>query len=273
MIIRVLAENLSISEEYTPEHGLCLYIETQSHKLLFDLGRGELFLENAKKMDVNLAGVDVAFISHGHYDHGGGLAHFLSINQKANVYLHERAFDDYYSKRPNGNAYIGLDKAFAHDKRIIFTKGFLRINEEISLFSGVRGRELPTLSNKFLLEKTGDGFMEDQFEHEQNLIISEKGKTVIFAGCAHNGIVNVLNRFFEITGRYPDSVIGGFHLFNPLNGDAESQELISAIAKRLKSTGSHCYTCHCTGEGPYNQMKNILEERLSYLATGSVVKI
>ncbi|MDF2568393.1 MAG: metallo-beta-lactamase family protein [Oscillospiraceae bacterium] len=214
MIIRALAENTSISEKYGSEHGLSLYIETNKHKLLFDTGRSGLFIENAEKMGIDLSVVDTAFISHGHYDHGGGLSSFLKINQKSAVYIHERAFGEYYSKRPAGPTYIGLDKDLQDNERIVFTKDYLQIDDELSLFSGIQNKELPSHSNKALLMKKKDDFIEDTFVHEQNLIISENGKTVLIAGCAHNGIVNIAERFFEITGQYADVVIGGFHLFN-----------------------------------------------------------
>lgn len=72
MIIKVLVENTAISEEYGKIHGLCLYIETEKHKILFDLGPDKLFLENAEKMGVKIEEIDTVVISHGHYDHGAG---------------------------------------------------------------------------------------------------------------------------------------------------------------------------------------------------------
>jgi 7,8-dihydropterin-6-yl-methyl-4-(beta-D-ribofuranosyl)aminobenzene 5'-phosphate synthase len=82
MIIKALAENTSVREDLGCEHGLSLYIETTAHKILFDTGTGELFAKNARLMEVDLRQVDIAFISHGHYDHGGGPKTFLSLNDK-----------------------------------------------------------------------------------------------------------------------------------------------------------------------------------------------
>ena len=273
MIINVLAENTSVSEEYCSEHGLSIYIETCQHKLLFDTGRGGMFLVNAEKMGIDLSKVDTAVISHGHNDHGGGIPHFLETNQTAKIYAHEKAFGDYYSSRPDGTAYIGLDKKLQDHSQIIFTGGFLHIDEELSLFSDVHGNELTSLSNKVLLAKEEGDYVEDPFRHEQNLIINENGRTVLLAGCAHNGIVNIIERCKQITGWYADVVIGGFHLFNPSTVVSESPQLIAAIVERLKNTGSQYYTCHCTGLDAYRQLRNALGEQVKYLATGTVVKI
>ena len=91
MIITVLSENLTSSDKLGSEHGLSLYIETETHKILFDTGASGLFAENAGKLGVDLAKVDLAVISHGHYDHGGGLKTFLGINNRAKIYLHQMA--------------------------------------------------------------------------------------------------------------------------------------------------------------------------------------
>jgi len=111
MRIRVLAENTTASEILCREHGLSLYVETRKHKFLFDTGASALFAENAAKMKIDLSEADFAVISHGHYDHGGGLKTFLNINDKAKVYLHQNAFQPCFDYKPNGSkAYIGLDK-------------------------------------------------------------------------------------------------------------------------------------------------------------------
>jgi metal-dependent hydrolase (beta-lactamase superfamily II) len=82
MVVKVLMENTAVSGDFQTEHGLSLYVETGGYRLLFDTGASGLFLENAKKLDVDIAKVDFAVISHGHYDHGGGLKPFLAQNTK-----------------------------------------------------------------------------------------------------------------------------------------------------------------------------------------------
>ena len=102
MIIKTLVENTSKTGELKSEHGLSLYIETKKHKLLFDTGSSELYSVNAAKMGVDLAKVDIAVISHGHYDHGGGLETFLKINKKAKIYMHRNSLGKYYSNSSSG---------------------------------------------------------------------------------------------------------------------------------------------------------------------------
>lgn len=162
MIIKALVENTSNLSEYRCEHGLCLYIETKTHKMLYDLGQSDLFIENASKMNINLQEVDTVIISHGHYDHGGGLKAFININSKAKVYIHSFAFEKYYSMRDEDEfAYIGLNEIIATSERIIFNSGYLKIDDELELISEITDRELIPTANKHLFIKKGNSMQED----------------------------------------------------------------------------------------------------------------
>lgn len=274
MIIKTLAENTAISAEFRTEHGLSLYIETNRHKLLFDLGASDLFIENAQKMDVDITQVDTVFISHGHYDHGGGLKAFLNANSRAKVYVNKRAFENHYANREGGKrAYIGLDKDIMESDRLIFVEDQLRLDEELELFSNVKGRKFYPSGNVDLLLKQDEQFILDDFAHEQNLIISEEGKRVLIAGCAHNGIVNIIEHMKEYMHEEPTHVIGGFHLHNRSAGKSESQETVGEIGRYLKNTGAQYYTCHCTGIEAYGWLRDVMDGQIEYLATGSQLKL
>jgi len=287
MIIKALVENTSVSEEYRCEHGLSLYIETEKHKLLFDVGQKDLFIENAGKMGVDLSLVDTLVISHGHYDHGGGLAEFMKINDRAKIFVHAKAFEKHYSQRAEGViADIGLDDSLEANNRLIYNNAYLKIDDELELVSGIRGKELFSQSNKTLLmgnkiEARMQGravnevygqLIEDDFEHEQSLIITEKGKCVLIAGCAHKGIVNIENHAATLKRRAMNLVIGGFHLYNPSAKTTETPELIVKIAEKLNATGARYYTCHCTGQEAYSILKKAMNEKIYYLAAGSTIK-
>ncbi|MCQ2559705.1 MAG: MBL fold metallo-hydrolase [Clostridia bacterium] len=272
MLIKVLLENTSISEEVDSEHGLSLYIETaQGCKILFDTGSSALFSRNAEKMGVKLAEVDLGFLSHGHFDHGGGLSEFLKINSAAPFYVHPRSFEERYGRQPDGSyKYIGIAPELAQENRLLFTQEYQVLETGLELFSNVQGDKLVPTSNKDLLKKVGDTYQEDDFLHEQNLVILEGEQKVLIAGCAHRGIINILEAFYQRYQCWPTQVLGGFHLSNPMGGAAVDQEMVQQIAEFLLSTGSQYYTGHCTGQPAYAVLKEIMGDKLDYLAGGSV---
>jgi 7,8-dihydropterin-6-yl-methyl-4-(beta-D-ribofuranosyl)aminobenzene 5'-phosphate synthase len=273
MIIKTLSENTSISEDFASEHGLSLYIETKKHKVLFDVGASDLFLQNAKTFGINIADIDFLVISHGHYDHGGGLKTFFEENEKAEVIIHQLAFEKYYSTRSNNKiAYIGLDENLKQNRQIVFTSDYHDIGNGIYVFSNILQSEPLPKSNNTLFKEYKDQIIPDSFEHEQNLVIEEDGKTLLITGCAHNGIVNIVKRFYTLKGRMPDYIIGGFHLSSRSGGD-ESSEMTDKIAEYLKDTKAKYYTCHCTGIEPYKRMKSVMSDRIDYLAAGSELTI
>ena len=273
MIVKTLVENDSVGKSLGHEHGLSLYFDTERHRILFDMGAGSLFAENAKKMNVDLEIVDVAVISHGHSDHGGGLDTFLKINSDARIYMNRRAFGGYYVRKPGeAEHYVGLDSNLLPNGRFVFVDEHLAVDGELEFFSGVSGEKWRPSANGTLFAKKGDFFEQDDFSHEQNMILTEKDKKILVAGCAHNGIVNILERFRDTRGFLPTHVIGGFHLFNPSTGESENEETIAGIAGYLMGTGAKFFTGHCTGSGPFEQLKGLMGDRIERIRAGSVLE-
>ncbi len=273
MIVKILAENISISKEFGSEHGLSLYIETKDYKILFDVGASGLFLESAKKLGIDIANVDFLVISHGHYDHGGGLKTFLQENNTADIFIHPQAFGKFYASRPNDKLeYIGLEEDLEQCEQIIFTADRFFIGREIQMYSDVTQKEPQPSSNRGLFVEKDGQMVDDIFIHEQNLVIEEDGKALLITGCAHNGIINIIEHFHTLKGRMPDYVIGGFHLSGRSGGD-ESPEIIDKIGKYLLGTNAKYYTCHCTGIQPYDRLRAIMGDNIEYLSTGSEIVI
>lgn len=268
-----LVENTTISANYKPEHGLSFYIETEKHKILYDVGPNDLFLHNAKKLNVNIEDIDIVIISHGHSDHGGGLSYFLKNNKKAKIYIRKSAFEPHYIKVAFIPIYIGLDPSLINDERIVFTDDINIIDEELILFSNVKEEHFFSKSNKKLFVKNNGGLMLDDFNHEQSLIITNGSKKILISGCSHSGMINIINKAQEITRSDLDIVIGGFHLFNPPTHKYESSEYIDLVAQSLAKTNCMYYTCHCTGVKAYEMLKLVLLDRINYLSTGSSISI
>ncbi len=274
MKITALVENTSCKEGIGAEHGLSLFIRAREKTILFDTGCSSLFAKNAEALQVDLTEVDLAVLSHGHYDHGGGIKTFLSRNNKAPLYLRKAAFGPLYSEREGGEyGFIGIDEDLITNNRVIFTGKETPLGEGISLFSNVKGERFFPTGNKSLFKKTEDGYIQDDFSHEQNLVIKEDGVSLLVSGCSHRGIVNIVDHFHHLFGHYPTHVIGGFHLYNHRTGKPESKETLAQIAQALLKSGATYYTCHCTGEENYDVLRTLMGEKVEYLAGGRTLTL
>ncbi len=274
MILKTLIENTAISNDFACEHGLCLYIQTKKHKLLFDLGQSDLFAQNAKKLDVDLEDIDTVIISHGHIDHGGGLRAFLSINHKATIYIHQNAFGKHYALRAeNAYEHIGLDKALKDNERLIYTFGHVKIDDELELISGMTGDDFMANINDNLFKKNSNTMIADFFDHEQSLIITQEETFYLVAGCAHRGITNIGSYATGLKGKPMEAIIGGFHLQNLGRRTEQTLKMLSNIADKLNKSGSKYFTCHCTGLDTYNTFRAVLDEKIQYLSAGSALHI
>ena len=271
MKIIALAENTANRADLKTVHGLGIYIETPKHKLMFDLGPDDTIFENAKILGIDLTEVDTVVISHGHYDHGRALEKFLKINDKAKVHIQRRAFEPYYAKVAFVKKFVGLDADLARNNRIVFTDEESHIEDELFVFSGVAAT-LDTKSSRALLKKTPDGFVRDDFGHEQSLILTAEGKAVLFSGCSHSGIDGIMATALRHQPAI-EAVFGGFHLFNPGTKATEPAELVLDLAERLNAYKTVFYTCHCTGQKAYDMMREIMGDKLQYLSTGAVVEL
>ena len=140
MRVTMLLDNIAADPRLAAEHGLSLYIETEKHRILFDAGQSDAFARNAEALGIDLSAVDIAFVSHGHYDHTGGIARFLELNDHAPVYVHKEAFGQHVHK--DGRT-IGMPAGLAGNPRLVLTDGNLSIDDELSLnsFNGEENTE------------------------------------------------------------------------------------------------------------------------------------
>ncbi|WP_325200503.1 MBL fold metallo-hydrolase [Oscillibacter sp.] len=273
MKIVTLLENTSRRPGLAAARGLSLYAETKRRRVLFDMGPDASFLDNARALGVDPAAVDTAVLSHGHSDHGGGLAAFCAVNGKARVYLRREALGAYYAVLPGQEPnYIGLAEGAPAD-RLAFTGDREDLGDGLTLFSDVEDDKTLRAVAPKLQEKTGAGFRPDGFAHEQHLIVEEDGKAALLAGCGHLGIVNTLRAAKRHLGRMPDVVFGGFHLFELDPEAPESQTLLSATAEAMAEGDTIYYTGHCTGDWAYERLKKALGDRLRPMDCGAAAEL
>jgi 7,8-dihydropterin-6-yl-methyl-4-(beta-D-ribofuranosyl)aminobenzene 5'-phosphate synthase len=240
-----LIEDTKINEskDIVGGHGLSLYIERNGQRILFDTGPSSQFIRNSEKLGIDIKKIDLVIISHTHMDHLGGLPFFLWTNKKANVYLSKnalknQAFRALYSK-------MG-ERAF---KRIRFVDQSTEIAQDIFIFTEVEERHP----------------IRDRVDHEIILVIESNKKLVIFSGCSHGEILNIIG---TVTRMFPNiyikAVIGGFHLTET------TKDFVEQIGKEIsKYFIERIYTCHCTGVENYRILKTILGAKIEYISTGS----
>ena len=261
--ITILCDNTAASMfGLTAEHGFSALIEKDGEKILFDTGQGFTLKHNASLLRVDFKDINKNVISHGHYDHTGGLADALYPPRGANVYLHPDCFIPKYAKintpSKENYTYIGIrfQKEFIVDSlkaNLIYLKEFTEIAKGIYFSGQIPKDERFAIKDRRLLIKTEDGkFIEDPFNDDISLLIeTDKGPVVLF-GCAHSGVVNILRYFSEKTGHKKfHAVIGGTHLgfFPPgeaLNNILDcfeefSIELIAVSHCTGPVAAAHCY--------------------------------
>ncbi len=258
MRITALVENQSKCE-LTAKHGLSLYIETDNHKILLDLGPDHTLFDNCAKRGIDLSDVDTVVISHGHYDHGGALERFLKINHTAKVFIQKKAFEKHYSKRLFLKVNVGLNSSLKTHPQVVLLDGDYKIDDELLLFAVSGDQKLKSPMNDVLYTDFG----KDDFAHEQNMMIFGN-INVLIMGCGHAGVVNILEK---ASGYHPKVCVGGYHLLNPMTRKTVSNDLLDGIAQELSKHDIQFYTCHCTGREAYAYLKKRLKN-MQYLSCG-----
>lgn len=234
---------------FEAEHGFALWLETGGQRILFDTGQGTTLLANARNLGINLATADHLVLSHGHYDHTGGLEVLLHQGHNFMIHCHPGAVSPRYSIRnrqarplqmPRG-AMAALDRF--PQEHLHWVQGPVVLSDTVGL-TGPIARET-------LFEETGGPFFLDQAGHRPDPIDDDlalwirTGKgLVVCVGCAHAGLINTLHQAQrQNIGMRIRAVIGGFHLVN-----ADRRRMEQTIQALRQLTPDLIVPCHCTGE-------------------------
>ena len=268
MRIVTLVENTCGHEDCIAEHGLSIYIETEKHKLLLDTGQTDAIVKNAEVLGIELSTVDIVILSHGHYDHSGGILPFSQINHTAQIIMQKSAAEPHF----NGDRYIGIDTDILKLPNIQLIDGDMELDDELFLFSGITGRRCYPQGNKKLSRMENGVQVPDDFLHEQCLVIKQNGKSWLLSGCSHNGILNILDRYKELFDSYPDYVITGFHMMKKDGEHTEEEKaVIIQTAQELAKMNTVFYSGHCTGIPAFELMKVIMGDKLNALHSGEEI--
>lgn len=276
-MITLLENTLEPGSSLVAKHGLSLYLETEEQRLLFDTGPDESFIQNARELGVDLTKVNIAVISHAHYDHGGGLEEFLKLNCQAQVFLSPYVQGEFLAQRGETEFQsIGLNQTVlkSYRDRINYIGEKTMISPGITLLPVT---EHSTFVPQAILLQKKDGILgQDSFQHELIMVVEEKGQRHVFTGCSHNGIINMV---LSVEREFPEdkiqTLIGGFHLMNTRTGRmGEAEEIVRDIAEALLEHDiGKIYTGHCTGTEALRVLQGVLGQTISGLSTGKSVTI
>jgi 7,8-dihydropterin-6-yl-methyl-4-(beta-D-ribofuranosyl)aminobenzene 5'-phosphate synthase len=282
MKITTLIENRASNTDpvLVSEWGLSLHIAFNDYSILFDTGASGLFADNAKKLSIKLDSIQAAVLSHHHFDHGGGLGRFLEWNSKCKVYHADVPNGDCYIKIIGFlKKYIGLDNTIMNNnpERFEIVSKPTEILSNVFVFPHILSTYPKPLGNKQIYLRKDGRFMLDDFAHEIVMAINDNGKLVIFTGCSHNGIVNMIETVTrEFEGVQIKAVIGGFHLLAspPFNFMAGTKREVENLGKSILNYSIDAmYTGHCTGNKAFKILKTVMGDKINDMRTGSCFEV
>lgn len=266
--VTVLIENTVNSPGLLAEHGLSFYIQKDGHKYIFDTGQGFVLKHNLRQLGVDLGKVSSVILSHGHYDHTGGVGALLQVNPKLIFRGHPNLLKEKFKVQGKEFKEIGMPKE-SKDKlsgNIVFNTDSMEIEDGIYLTGELPLGQMKNREGKFKI--WDDGYVEDTFREEQALYIKTPHGVVVFSGCSHNGIVETLQYIKNKTGEKIHTVLGGFHLIG-----SNDEEIQSTVEQIEKLEVNYLGLCHCTGLKAYCYFKNRFKERLFHCSTGINVNL
>ena len=246
------------------EHGLSILLQTEQHKILLDTGASDVFVRNAERLGIDLGDIDYVFISHGHSDHAGGVRYFLEHNRQAQIVVSPDAMSGYFFSKRGLPHSITTDWPEIKRDRLIMIDRTCEIADGLFAIAHIPQVHPMPLGNQNLYIKNSEGqYIHDDFRHE--LALYANG--LLFTGCAHSGLENILSAC-----PWPvHTVVGGFHLLDGY----ESDEELRALAQRLKINypATQFYTSHCTGDGVFAVMKDVMGEQLQAFCLGTEISV
>ena len=273
--ITVLVENTAGGRGLLAEHGLSFWIELGSRRILFDTGQSDILFHNAHILGIDLSNVDAIVLSHGHYDHVGGLKGILDIAPAVPIYLHPQALEAKFARSGEQSRHIGMEPEVAQmlERRIHSGLGSFT-NGPAEILPGMWATgEIPRRS---AFEDTGGSFYldpsctrPDELLDDQALVLEINDGLVVVLGCAHAGVVNTLDYVAELfPGRPIRTVLGGMHLVR-----ASRARIAHTIEAIRRHNVQRIGPAHCTGLEASRELWNVLPERCFTCNVGAQIML
>lgn len=256
------------------EHGLSFYIEMDGKKILFDTGQSSHAIENAEQLNIDLDHLDYVILSHNHYDHGGGMKKLMEETSSSfNLIIGHSFFLKKYGQAEGKYKYLGnvFDEDDLHLKNIsmkFLKEDMYSISEHVLLFSNFNNKvDFEDPSEKFYIQHN-QRYEEDQFMDEIVMAIKLDQGLLVISGCAHTGIVNILETISKRTKMPVYGVVGGTHLIS-----ASEDRINKTIDYFKEKDVSLLGLSHCTGDRAMNMLKEAFKEKFVFNNTGNIIEL
>lgn len=244
----------------TAEHGFALWLQYEGHTIMFDTGNKDALLPNSQALGLDLAKVSDLVISHGHYDHTGGIDVILKQAGEVEVYLHQAVFQPRYVGKNSSVEPVRMPgnsmQALGHvkDESLHWMTHYKMLSKNIGITGPIaRSNDFEDTGGDFYYDQ--EGKRPDPIDDDIAVWLRTSEGLVVCVGCSHAGIVNTLQSILKHTREHSvHTVIGGLHLLNA------SPERLEQTAKALNTLGvKKLVACHCTGDDARDYLRQHLD--------------